>query len=975
MDTEEVLATFRYQAVGHVFVTTLYDYNTDKVYLPVAELFSLLMINMEIDRGNFSIRGFFIEEDIPYEIIFDEFLIAYDGTSSPSHKRYGPEHFIITETDYFLSPELFSKVFGLHFTPDIFALTLSLETQLRVPIVEYEQRLLARARIDQMQAGREFYPLLYPQRRHVLNLGFLDYNIASAGDFEQQAVTFNFDGGIAILGGAMRGSLNGSYRDGELNSGFSNLSWEYARAESRILTRADAGEIRSGGLRSRNIRGVSLTNEPLEARYFFGTIRQDGTTEPDATVELYMNNQLVQFTQADANGYYKFDIPLNYGQTRLEELIYFNDGRIERRNLRIPTPFNFQPPGALTYNIDGGYQVRGADLMGGDRLMVGSARLAYGVTKWLTARVGTDYVEDTDPFFYGGLSARLFSQYLFNADIAPEAYYQGSLAVVYPNSVSINTTHRHYDGASVFNTRDLRDESSLSLGLPVRPLPLRLQLRSQNYNAGFTEYDFGANTNYRLLGSNLQLQYRTRIFDRQDNGLEFSNQSLRSSLSYGVRRGSGLGNFMGFLTGTSLRVSTSYDVDIREFRDLDVQVTRRILGDGNLQFGMGHSFLGNRTLYRLSINFRLNNKVAITTSHTQQRDRYSTRNAIRGSFGIDARSRYIQPTFRNQVGRSAASVILFVDKNGSGTFDEGDEILPYNAIRLSGSGRGDIGSDGIVRLTQLQSNTRYNLEVVERMIPNATYVPVQNKFSFIADPNNYKRIEIPFYMSGVLEGVALVENQDGSFRGQGGMRLTVTGLDNSFRESLRTFNSGDFFLMNIPPGRYRLEASSAQLDLLGLVPGGDFEFEIRALPDGDYVSGMDLKFVRAPEEEEVERAIIAGALEIDFPTLAVIREVLEPEILEDTLFEEKVEDALRFFSRSQQLFFTGDLSGALENVRRSLSIFQTGHAFALKGNILYVRGREEEAQRFWEAANEIKDFIFIPDIEELDRLIRQFPEE
>ena len=120
-DTEEVLATFRYQAVGHVFVTILYDYDSDRILLPVAELFSLLMINMEIDRGNFMIRGFFIEQNIPYQIVFDRYMIAFDGTQSPQFESYGPEHFVITETDYFLSPELFSEVFGLHFTPDIFA--------------------------------------------------------------------------------------------------------------------------------------------------------------------------------------------------------------------------------------------------------------------------------------------------------------------------------------------------------------------------------------------------------------------------------------------------------------------------------------------------------------------------------------------------------------------------------------------------------------------------------------------------------------------------------------------------------------------------------------------------------------------------------------------------------------------------------------------------------------------------------------
>ncbi|AXJ02023.1 hypothetical protein CYPRO_2784 [Cyclonatronum proteinivorum] len=817
-----------------------------------------------------------------------------------------------------------------------------------MPVVEFEQRLRARARIEEMQKGRQFYPLTHPQRRPLFDVGFIDYTISSTGDFEQQNLNFNFDGGAAFLGGAIRGGLNGFSSDGQINTGFSNIRWEYARPESSLLSRIDAGEVRSGGLRARNIRGAAITNEPIEARYFFGTIRQDGTTEADATVELYMNNQLVQFTTADATGYYKFDIPLNYGQTRLEKVFYFTDGRIERRSLRIQTPFSFQPQGVLTYHVDGGYQIQGAELLGRDRLFVGSGRLSYGVTKWLTTRIGTDYVEDADPFVYGGFSARVLSQYLLNADFAPDAYYEGSVAVVYPNNVSLNARHRYYDGASVFNTRDLSSESSLSLGLPVRPLPLRLQIRSLTYNDGLSEYDFGADTNYRLFASNFQLQYRTRIFDRGDEGVEFTNQTLRTSLSYGVRRGLGLPEFMDILTGTTARISSTYDIDLGEFRDMDVQISRRIFGEGNLQLSMGHAFASSRTVFRFSLNFRLDNKVAVTTSHSYQRERYSMRNSVRGSLGLDSRSGVIQPTFRNQVGRAAASVILFIDKNNSGTFDEGDEILPYNAIRLSGSGRGDVGRDGIVRLTQLQSYARYNLEIIERMIPNATLVPAQDKFSFIADPNQYKRIEIPFYQSGTIEGMVSLVRPEGS-RGVGGVRLEVIGQDNSFRETIRTFNSGDFFLMNIPPGRYLLEVSSAQLDLLGLAPGDVYSFEIKPTTFGDYVDGLNIELFPV-ETEEVIPSLLAEEVVVNARTrIEAVRTLLGEQPRLERQLRSDAREALRLFTFAQQHFTSGDFDQALRVVTESLERSETGD--------------QEQAMQYWQRARRLNPNIEIPDVE------------
>ena len=55
-------------------------------------------------------------------------------------------------------------------------------------------------------------------------------------------------------------------------------------------------------------------------------------TEPDWIVELYVNNVLVDYTTADASGFYTFQVPLVYGNTIVKLKFYRALGR--RKNQR-----------------------------------------------------------------------------------------------------------------------------------------------------------------------------------------------------------------------------------------------------------------------------------------------------------------------------------------------------------------------------------------------------------------------------------------------------------------------------------------------------------------------------------------------------------------------------------------------------------------------------------------------------------------
>jgi len=65
---EDVLLTFRYPAVGHVYVSHLYNDNNGQSFLPVAELFGLLGIYYNPDFSNFILKGTYLTNDLAFEI-------------------------------------------------------------------------------------------------------------------------------------------------------------------------------------------------------------------------------------------------------------------------------------------------------------------------------------------------------------------------------------------------------------------------------------------------------------------------------------------------------------------------------------------------------------------------------------------------------------------------------------------------------------------------------------------------------------------------------------------------------------------------------------------------------------------------------------------------------------------------------------------------------------------------------------------
>ena len=953
-DIEEMVLSMSYPSVGRVYITALYDYDTNTFMLPVIEIFERLEINYRGDGPRGLLEGVFLTGGEEYQMNFADYTVEVGSDTY----TYDADRMLVGETDYFVDPAVFEEAFDMRFDVNMGTLSARLTTDNAMPVTDRRNRERRRSDMERRTIGREFEELYGPRANAVLGGGFVDYQLSTSGIFNNISpnLSYALTGAGELFGGALQGNVTGNYsEDGVFTYRTDNLRWRYGLQPNSYLTEIEAGQISTSGPMSTRIRGAAITNDPIEARQLYGTYVVEGQTEADAEVELYLNNNIIDFTTADQLGYYRFEVPLRYGTSAMQIRIITPDGQLQVRDREVIVPFQFLPQGTIGYRAESGLAETNAAFQTEDALAL-HGNVGYGFTNWLTARAGVDYndTDSTEPLFYSSASARVLGSYLINAEAVPNAFYRVQSGIVFPGSYSLNVNYTWFDGESRFNRRGARQQLAIGGYSPLRFI-------NSGIRAGIDATQFDTNTQARLTGDfftrlgrmNLGFNYR-QLLTMRNGDTQFTGGTVRGSATYSLSRN---GNVPRPFRGTFVRASGLYDIEREEVRQIDLQLSRGIARSGRFTFGVSRIIPNNQTVIQVGINLDLGGRMRSSTDYRTRQGSHSYRQTLRGSVGVDTRHRYMQLNDRQQAGRSAATVTMFIDNSGSGTYepDKGDEILPYNAVQLDRSAQSRVGSDGRIRLTSLQSFYRYNVEVNRNRIPNPTIVPAREAFSFITDPNNYTDIEIPFYRTGVIDGQVVEQRDDEERSGRGGLRLFLTGTDNGFSKTVRTFHGGGFYAMDLPPGDYTLAVDPTQLDFLDMVArDGALAFTVEQQATGHFIDGLEIVLVAPGEEVQPE---------IDDVDIDIDKDAILAGILAD------YQRAFNLFIRAQQQLFDGRFNEARISIERSIALFESDYALALNGSVEYMLGNRSDALRLWNQARERNSNIEIPDVDLLDSIL------
>lgn len=962
-EADEITLLFSFPAVGQVYVSAAF--RGEQPLIATGELLSMLMIPFNRTDNRLGYKGAYPTKTDRWEIDPVNNILLRRG----ERVVLKANQYYLGETDLFIAPELFTDLFGFTLTVNQYALTLSLSSPNILPVEERQKRNEVRERLRKEAPENALidYPLLYPRKRAFFAPGMLDYNIGMSGGLGNSQLNYTLTGGMELLGGDLQGSISG-LRSARINDFRTNgVRWRYVfpggldPINNPKISELSIGQLALNGPLGGRVRGIALTNTPIVPRRVLDLFAVEGFTEPDSEIELLIAGQLVDFTRADELGYYRFTTPISYGTVRVGIRIYTPKGEVlfEERQLQIP--FTFVPRGMLNYNVQAGFEETFLrDSIGQN--IIGHANVAYGLTNSITVRAGADRRLDTlgkNVYLpYGSASIRLFDQYLINVDVLPQSFTRASGSVFYANNTTFNIQYTQYQTQGFRSEltqqqlqRDIAVNYFFSFNVFGRLSGFRAGYEQQWLNTGQL-VRFQGDVNTRIGPIISRINYREERITR--NGVQLAPQRLLTgSFTYTIPRTAGIPVLV---RGMFFRAQVRHDMkefDASAFGSL--QFSQTVWKTGRFTISYDRDFFNRSNIFQLGLLMDFQAFRSSTTSVIRQKGFQLDPNyaqSFSGSFGADLRNGMIIPTNRDQVGRAGVTVRLFVDENNNGSYDKDEKIIPAKAVRLDQSSTMLLGSDGLLRITQLQSYWTYKLIIDVNALPDATLVPTKSKLSFVADPNRFKLIDIPLYKTGTIEGVVYNERVFGKMEPQPGLRLNLKRDGEDEAEVIRTFSDGSFYHYGLMPGNYTLMVDSGQLAFMNVAQHPDtLKFTIRATAEGDWID--TLQIVLRPREPD--------SIKKDEPlTLAQLERQLG----------NKLRTAVQAFSEAQELFYRGKFDQAMSMTDSSLREYTTDFAIAMKGSIAFMQGDKQAAANLWAAASERNPFVALPDTNKIRLKVR-----
>lgn len=806
----------------------------DQALLSVVDLFNLLKIKVDYSPGFDKITGFIVDEDAHYIISRDEQTIEFKGKKY----QFSEKDFFRTETTLYINTKLF-ELFGLELNFSFRALGVTLNTQVDLPIIREIRLREMRENIKRIQ-GEVTPDTTFKQGGAVFNIGNIDWNLYSNQQVGGKSDTrLNLAVGSHLLGGEGSFTLNIG-TDNKFNLREQDYYWRYANNQNKIIRQISAGRVASSGKihLSAPIAGVSISNAPTTYRRSFGTYILSETTEPHWTVELYVNNILVDYTQADASGFYSFEVPLVYGETMVKLQFYgpYGEERSEERALSIP--FNFLPKGTMEYQITGGV-TEDSELS-----KYGRADFNYGFGRSFSAGAGIEYYSALvgSKFMpYGKASLKLLPEMLISAEYVHNLKLQSILSYRIFKNLNLEANYLIYDRDQTAYPTSILEESKLSLSFPIRGKKFSLFSRvgaayQKMHNADIFAPDLILSAGYGPLSVNISTQAR---FYQHSNPFIYSLYSLSLRLP------------RGFI----ISPQAQYNWVANSFSSARVSIDKQFSSFGSASISYDRNFTSKSSNIDFGIRFDLSFMRFSVNARRTGKD-YSFSQSMGGGIIIDAKSRSIEFRNRGAKGRGGLIIVPFLDINGNGIMDADEKPIPGININVNGGVISRIDNNTTLKVLDLEAYASYRLSINALSTENIAWqLPFEN-IEVVAEPNRLKRIEIPVFPMAEVSGMVYIKAAGQRERGIGRVIVNIFTKEGVKVTSLLSEPDGFYNFLGLKPGDYYVSLDPVQLERLNLT-AKEMEIPFTVVPsyDGDYISGVDLTLLQDETETATKEPI------------------------------------------------------------------------------------------------------------------------
>ena len=839
---DEILVFMNVQSVGSVQIPAAIRNET--AWLSVSDVFDFLKIRNVPSSGLDSVSGFLMSPQ-------DRFLIDKSHNCIFYHAKkieLSPDALILTATGLYLRSDYFGQVFGLECKFNFRSLSVILHTTLELPVIREIRQEAMRNNLSRLRGETKPDTNLLAVRSP-FRLGMADWAVVAtqngagtstaqgAADVQgvQNDVRLNLGLGAELAGGAMNVYLNydNTIPFAEREQFY---QWHYVDNDNRGLRQVTAGKIFTPSISSiySPVVGVQFTNAPTTYRQSFGTYTLSYYAEADWVVELYVNNELVNYNKIDISGIHTFQVPLVYGNSLVKLRFYSPWGEERSTEQNIQVPYTFLPAREFEYTASAGVVE--------DSLSSRFSRASfnYGISNRLTAGGGVEYLSSVTtgksiPFV--NASFRPSAALMLNGEYAYGVMSKFIASYHLPSDLQFELNYIRYKEGQMAINNSYKEERRATVSIPIRGKKFTAFSRLSLYQIVLPAFKYAASSKYTTA------------------------EWLLSAAFLGVS--TNIITYALFNEPLPPYVYTSFSMIYRLpgkiifMPQIQYAYNKDRLTDTRYEFGKYVNTRGYVNLYyernfksqfqSVGLGFRYNFSFSLAgLSVTHGNQGTSLVQSASGGLRYDDRINHLSYSNRSSVGMGGLVIVPYLDLNGNGRRDNDEPKVSGLKVRINGGYVEINTADTTIQVSDLQAYSKYILKL-DPSFENIAWRLRIKTIGVTVDPNQFRVIEVPVTVSGEVTGMVYLK-KDGDQKAQDRILVSFYRGDSLLTGQAKTESDGSFDFTDLPPGHYTARIDSAQMHKLHMTSFPlSLPFTILPGKNGDIAEGLQFTLQALPE--------------------------------------------------------------------------------------------------------------------------------
>lgn len=816
-----------------------HDIEEGAVYFSLNQLVDITEFPIEFEDKK--AKGWFIKEENNFILdITKNYIEVKNNKLSLNSKEY----FYYNDEIYIIEDKL-KQWFPLDYTINLNAQYLKLEPLVLLPFQEKKSREVKR-KVALRQNNKKDYEKVIPE------YSIFDYPqgditidmIANGSEFKDEPdVNTSYSGFLISEAGKHTNKLffagnkdrltgmrlAGSKLDPENNlfeKGISQYSFgDIASAPLSLINGATLG------------RGFKVSTYDINRSDSFSRKSFEGNINPGWEVELYRNDQLLDFQTVGSNGRYLFqDVEVLYGENVFKLIFYGPQGQVKEEIQRINVDDNLLKKGDYNYLVSFNQKGKGLFNIGSrnqETLNRAIIRGEYGFTKKYTfnsAFAIDEYLDTRNQKQTGVFQSLSFVKEVFgflnNVDLALDytnfSYALRQNAVTNYNNTNISFSQVFYQNyfnedlarnpdptkwrgdANINKVLSFKNLKNLSLNFNIAQEVTRslrkISSITNNFNVVYKGYILANSLTLRKVSDTDEtLNGNFNIRTNQDNSF------LRLGLLYDVIGQNDILNAVSF----SYQTQTDNSYILRGDVNQSFQGEKITSFNASVNKEYKELLFGFNTSYDTNNNYQAGFTITFSLNKLPNRD-----------YDISSQS------YSNS---GAATAFAFLDDNLNSKFDKGEEIID---AKFKKGNRLIEEKDGkITKIQELASNSFSDISIDLLSLEDPLWYPAKEGYSVFARPSKNVELKFPVNKTFEVDGIVNDVDEEGNERPISGLKIHLINNEGKLIKTVTSEFDGYYMFEKVVKGEYTIIPDEEQINKLFLSQDGNVKVNVDGSED------------------------------------------------------------------------------------------------------------------------------------------------